>query len=331
VPTEDWRPVADCPESIRNAAELSVSVIPVALPEELRVAGDSTRQSPLVARRLMLSVIPQSHTSSLRITDSSVDITIVGGTFAPWATLKDGAPLRSPGHGQRASSEGPDRVAELSRAIEIIPGRVRIAPIQRDALRAITLTFEVMITPGGVPIDGSTVVTSALWGNDLQAMRPDDVKVDLMPIRIPSIYDVVDGDVTVRYVATTSQDATQRYACTMDQTITLVGAQSARPPLWDLGVTQQGGTRSRWLAIFNPETGAMRAVFTSPSQADGFARWAREVNARSVGRFTLGTFAPDPEVRGRSGLPRDMLITKSFRPISAEEISELRSGAIGEP
>jgi hypothetical protein len=111
-----------------------------------------------------------------------------------------------------------------------------------------------------------------------------------------------------------------------------VSEGAIRPALWDLGVpTKFGAARKRWLALYSPAIGAVRAVFTTPEAASAFAVWLQQVGGAAAGKYSLGLFTPaNPNEKGRI-LPFDTSIMDTFQPIAADEIALLKVGEIDKP
>ena len=105
-----------------------------------------------------------------------------------------------------------------------------------------------------------------------------------------------------------------------------------RPALWDIGVPFTFGTsRKRWLALYSPAIGAVRAVFTTPEAARAFTTWLQQVGGAAAGKYSLGLFTPsNPNEEGHI-VPSDTSIMDTFQPIAADEIALLKVGEIDKP
>src|SRR5262249_23768067 len=86
----------------------------------------------LVGRKVLISLAPGPTAMRLHVLSSTLTLTSIGGTF----------------EGMLRSSDGD------TRAIDIIPGRVRIAPfIASNTLRPQTISLDLSIVPGGAATD----------------------------------------------------------------------------------------------------------------------------------------------------------------------------------
>jgi hypothetical protein len=112
--------------------------------------------------------------------------------------------------------------------------------------------------------------------------------------------------------------------------VQLVNREAARPPLWDLGTSYRGGARKRWLALYDPQTGPVRALFTDPVAARGFAQWVQQARATHAGRYQFGTFVSEELDAGPASVPTDRAIMESYHPITAEERELLEVGPLAE-
>lgn len=306
-----------CPDDLRDNISLDLSAAPVSLPQGTSVEEGAVHRDGIVARRINVAVIPKGVARTVLITDSSLTITPAGATFNGWVAL-----------------EGAER--KTSRAVSSIPGRVRITPfLPVGTFKPFTLAVDAVLMTGGMPVDTPVVVTTNLWGADGKARSPGDLDVQLTTIRVASVYDNVMGTAKLDYVASrSSAPRAARWSCSLESTARLVEADATRPALWDIGTPRHGGQRVRWLALFDQKTGPIRVLFTSSETARGFANWAREVRARRIGKYELGTFTPDPEGAAEDGsghVPQDRAITDSYHPITEEEIGGLRDGPVGKP
>jgi hypothetical protein len=155
------------------------------------------------------------------------------------------------------------------------------------------------------------------------------VLVTLTPARHFTAFDVVDGKITLEFVATSSGSPHERLRCAFDTSVTLVEPDAERPPLWDLRTTVRGGKKKSWLGLYDPKIGPIRAIFTSPAAANGFASWLRQTGATRAGQYQLGMLQPTDEQR--SPVPVERSIADSFHPASVDELNALTVGRLGEP
>lgn len=102
--------------------------------------------------------------------------------------------------------------------------------------------------------------------------------------------------------------------------------------LWDIGVPiRLGASRKKWLAVYSPAIGAVRAVFTTPEAARAFITWLQQVGGTTAGKYSLGLFIPaSPNEKGHI-LPIDNSVMDTFQPIAADEIALPKVGEIDKP
>jgi hypothetical protein len=306
VPDEDE--LAACAESQQAGIALRVSVSARDLPKELVTSEGVAKHYPFLARRLLIAVVPHGTAGQWKIISNELAITPVGGTFEGWATFSSAAV-----------------------GVDVAPGRLRIDPfLTEGAIRAQTSTVDAVIRLGGGPFDQASITTAAMWDSAERPVSPDALQLTLTPLRHFTVYDAVKAKVTLRFVA---QPARNAVPCrgTVETQVQLVDREVARPPLWDLGTSYKGGIRKRWLALYDPTTGPVRAIFTDPVAARGFALWAQQTAATHVGRFQLGTFESEDLDKGFASVPTDAAILESYRPITAEDRAALKVGPLAEP
>jgi hypothetical protein len=153
--------------------------------------------------------------------------------------------------------------------------------------------------------------------------------VTLTPARHFTVFDVVDGKITLEFVAAKSHSAHERWRCSFDTNVTLVERDAERPPLWDLRTPVRGGKKKSWLGLYDPTIGPIRAIFTSPAAANGFASWLRQTGALRAGRYQLGMLQPADG--GQSPASGERSIADGFHLASVDELSALTVGRLGEP
>jgi hypothetical protein len=296
-----------CPEPVQSELRLRASVAAREVPREIIVGEGVERHYAVLGRRFLVAVVAQGAAEHLQILESSLSITPFGGTFEGWATLE----------GARA-------------AVDVIPGRVRVAPfLAPGRLAARTLTVDTIIRAGGAPLDQVAVTTSALWDETRKALPPDRVRVTLTPMRHFSAFGVVNAKLVLDFVARAPR-AKSAWHCSAETQLLVVDEDATRPPLWDLGTSPRGRSRKLWLALFDPQRGPTRAIFTDPVAARGFATWAQQAGAMSVGGYGLGLFEQE-DVAEPARIPADRQILGSYRPVTPEDLAELKVGPLAEP
>ncbi len=260
-----------------------------------------------------------------------LSINILGGNFRDWATPAD--QFADTGIGSKvAPANSRPRTVSSTQAFEATPGRVRVSPfLSGNRLHAQTQAIDVAIVPGGAAVDQPVVVTSSLWDKDKRPIAPAQLNIELSPLRLSSIYETVEATIDLDYEIS-SANGSVAWSCSATSHEVLVDRDAIRPALWDVGVpTKFGAARKRWLALYSPAIGAVRAVFTTPEAASAFAAWLQQVGGAAAGKYSLGLFTPaNPNEKGRI-LPFDTSIMDTFQPIGADEIALLKVGEIDKP
>lgn len=320
-----------CPPQLQGMVTLSGSAVPRAIPADLVVTEGKVKTYDALGRRFLVSIAVEGPARGLRLLSNSLTVATVGGTLKGWAALN--AADASSGAASSGSAASRTQTADLagSRAVEVIPGRIRVAPfLSGTTLHAQTASLDMLVIPGGRQIDAMVASTDAMWTAQRQPVPADELRIALTPIRNLTYFDHVDAHITFVYAprAARSDSGSQ---CSVESTVTLVDADSARPALWDIGTSFRGASRNRWLALFDPKAGPTRLIFGSPTTASGFATWARQAGATHVGPYQLGTFEPVGTLDVLKGVPFDREIMDSFQPVSADDLGNLKVGPIGEP
>jgi hypothetical protein len=301
----------ECPAALQDVAKVSAAAVPVQIPEALRVNAGSVARYGIVGRRITVSVAPAAAAHLIRIGSSTLSLTTLGGTLAGWAVS-----------------------TPAGRAIDIIPGRLRVHPyLSSSRLRPQTSTLDVLVIPGGVPIDEMTVTIPALWGSDRTPLAPEALRVTLAAVRHLTVFDAVDANITLE--VTLARGPHEWSTCSTSSHFELVDHDSELPALWDLHTPLQPGHPRSWLALYSAATGPLRAIFTSPAAAHAFAEWVMETGATRAGPYGLGLLQPDEpgrpgEPRARLSLPAARPIADAYRPLAGESPGALQVGRLGE-
>jgi hypothetical protein len=320
-----------CPDWTTGQLGLAISVVPIAVPGTLIVSEGAVPGYGIQARRISIAVKPPRAAASARLIASTLSINILGGSFRDWATPADQFADTSTGSKGAPANSRP-RTVSSTQALEATPGRVRVTPFLSDKrLHAQTQAIDVAIVPGGGSVDQSVVVTSSLWDKDKRPIAPAQLNIELPSLRLSSIYETVEATIDLDYEISNANGAV-RWSCSATSHEVLVDRDAIRPALWDIGVPIKfGASRKRWLALYSPAIGAVRAVFTTPEAARAFTAWLQQVGGAAAGKYTLGLFTPtNPNETGRI-LPFDTSIMDTFQPIAAEEIALLKVSEIDKP
>ncbi len=322
--------VEECREGSPSALHLAAMTI--ALPAAVHDASDGpVLELGTLERRIVLSVEPENLGPDDRMTWSRLSIRSFGGTFSGATRLvTDYSSLElSPSSQPLVAHKGGRRQEIVS--VETSPGEIVVT---RTALRRAslfgTVVLDLAVTPGGVPVDETLVRIPRLWTDARKAVAPREVDIQLVPVRHPPGISGVDAIVTLQYSLHRGR-ARVEWRCTADATVPLASNEDARPPLWDLGVSELNESRTTWLALYDARLGPLRAIFDTPQAATAFANWGRATRATKVGRFSIGLFTATEDVPLRPTVPVDSSIARTLRPITPEDWETMRVGRLGEP
>jgi hypothetical protein len=191
--------------------------------------------------------------------------------------------------------------------------------------------MDLLVTPGGSPLDEMVLATEALWDSQKHPLSPDRVVISLVPLRHFTMYDQVEAALSLDFAVSRARAAHQRWTCSAQTRFTLVDRTATAPNLWDLRKSAEYGPTEWWLALFSARAGAFRAIFTSPADARGFAGWLRQTHARHVGEYDVGMFRPEYSRDARRTVPAGHSVADTFRAVSTDDLDDLIVGRLGEP
>jgi hypothetical protein len=329
-----------CPADSVGAVTLTSQALPINIPAALAAKGPLETVGT-TARRLTFTFAPGSFRPDDTVLWSKLSLRTYGGTVQGWTRLDadghelDAAPTSdgeatatstTPSRTQRKAAARADHVT-----VSTGPGYITvIRGTTSDASVASALTLDVLILPGGIPVNESIVRISELWTPNGKPLAPDAIRIDLAPANHAPGYDLVEAATTLDYVLWQRRAG---IACkgSAETRATLVDLESVRPPFWDLGVSAPNGPRTRWLALSNPAFGVFRAVFDSPTTATSFANWIRATHSTQAGRYHLGLFERNDTEPLRPLAPVDLAAPNTFQPFTSENSQSLRVGPLGEP
>jgi hypothetical protein len=191
------------------------------------------------------------------------------------------------------------------------------------------LSVDLLMLPGGVPIDESVVRIPALWKSGGVPLTAEDIQVQLEPTRHVPGYDLVEADVVLDYLLVANEFAACRGSARAR--VVLIDRDAVRPPLWDVGVSDPNLPRTRWVALSNALNGVFRAVFDSPAAAASFANWVRTTRSTRIGAYEVGLFQSSGREPLRPLVPVDRAATSTFQTLLPADADRLRVGPLGEP
>jgi hypothetical protein len=109
-------------------------------------------------------------------------------------------------------------------------------------------------------MDEVTISAPQLWSEDRGPIPPKALQIAINPLRHFTVYDRVEAMIRLEFVASRSRSASQRWACSVENRVTLVDHPSVTPSLWDLRKNPERGRSELWLALFDQKTGPFRAI-----------------------------------------------------------------------
>ncbi len=312
-----------CPAPIENDIKVLASG---ASADDSVVTADSAHMT--VRRRMLISLSPGAAASGLHLLGSTLTVTSIGGTFRELLRATDGRNL----NGTDLHSIAEVRQIAAARAIDVIPGRVRVAPFITGAtLHAQTLAMDMLVAPGGAATDEMVIAHEAMWDARRRPLSSAQVTISLRPVRHFTMYDEVRATVSLNMVLGRARSARQQWSCSAESAFTLVDRAAATPDLWDLRKVAPAGASELWLALFNSQSGSFRAVFASPADAAGFADWLRQTHAHTVGGYRLGMFRPGYSREQMHTVPVSHSVADTFQEVTADDLDALVVGRLGEP
>jgi len=314
----------ECPARLRDQLRLSASALPLSLPEGMAVEPGSGRPEELLARRLLIASSPAGAAAGIPIAASTLTITVVGGTFGGSVSTSTGSP-----DGPGAARLAAPRELSTNRALEIIPGQLRIAPFfTSPRLGAQTLALDVTVVPGGIPRPKAITSLSRLWTPSGQPVAPADAGVTVTTGQHLTIFSAVEAQVQLDVDGVDRSDPRLPWRCSYEAHFTLLDHAAVLPSLWTLQLFAPGRP-PRALALLTPATGPFRAIFSDAAAAQAFATWLRATSATRAGGYQLGLFEAG-EGTQESPIPDDRDIAHTFRTATSEELGMLAVRRLGE-
>jgi hypothetical protein len=312
-----------CPENLEQGLRLT------AFSQPLKSAH--TSEGGGLQRRVVISAAPLYAQAGTRIVWSRLSLRTLGGNFTSWTRLKTTRTLLDSDTSKPPSKRDQrDPLNELA-AVDFSSGQIIVLrSTQTGANLGGAVVLDIMLVPGGVPVDETFLRVPKLWKSREQPLAGDELQVELLPTRHPPGFDGIEGLIDFNYVVQ-SRRLRQEWLCAAEAHIMLVDRDAVRPPYWDLGISELNGNRKYWLALFDESHGAFRAMFESPAAANAFASWIRASGATKAGPYTLGLFDGTKPKTLRPFVPVDKTVLETFQPLVPGEAKDLRAGPLGEP
>jgi hypothetical protein len=323
-----------CPPEIQEQVKLAAAAAAITIPPGLSRAESFS--NAVAGRRVVISLSPGAAAAGLHLVSNAITITTFGGTLEGMADVNENAGAVAKGRHDRprfTQHDGPG-ITQISdaRAIEVSSGRLRITPfVIGTTLRPQTVSLDLLVTPGGSPLDEMVVVTEAMWDPQLRPLSPDRVAIFLAPLRHFTMYDQVEAALSLDFAASRPRAARQQWSCSAQSRFTLVDRNATAPNLWDLRRSAEYGRSEWWLALSSAKAGPFRAIFTSPADASGFATWLRQTHALHVGAYDVGVFRPEYSRDARRTVPASHSVADTYRTVSTDDLDALIVGRLGEP
>lgn len=308
----DWA----CPQDVPQQLHLKTTVIPRPLSSDMVIGENSRSAHTALARRVLVSVEPAPEIAGVRVLSSNLTMAVFGGTLQSWIDGSSPSAHTAP------------------RAIEIDRSNYHTNPfLTEKTLRPQSRSIDLVVAPGGAPIDSLQIQVGSLWHADHSPLRPEEAVLTVVPLRYPTIYSRVEADITLEIVGAAARSNLGGWKCSVEQRAVLVDMDAVRAPLWDIGMAEpSGGPRKSWLVLNSNASGPFRAIFASPTAAANFLAWLRTVRATRLGQYDLGVFRPTRPTAGEDiFVSRDGDIMASFAPLAAEDLDRLQVGPLDEP
>lgn len=320
-------PAHDCPGWLEGAISVSADARPASI-HSSALLDASIATTGAVGRSVSINAIPTGLGPKDRVIWSSTTLSTYGGTLAGWARLKTDFADLSPTQDEVTNAHA-RRAGELL-DVRSTPGQLRVLrSAQGDTNLLGGMAIDLLVWPGGVVVDDTVVRVPKLWTAE-SPMSPGEVALQLTPVRHPPGYDIVVANVQLDYVARLASTRDE-WTCSTETRVTLVDQDAVRAPFWDIGPARPNAGRREWLALFEPSTGAVRAMFESPAAANALVSWIQATGATAIGGYTLGLFKQSAVPAGRPFGHLGPEAMATFRPLTVEDARLLRVGPVGEP
>lgn len=321
-------PTYDCPADLENQTRVLAEVFPLA---DLQAREYSIKTTGMRNRRVMLTLEPAGLRRDDTIVWSSITLSPFGGTFTAWTRLQTSegtiVPAKTP---SAVDAEGGTKQDRDSVAVIAVPGQLRIRRVAHGKQNLADAVFiDVEIMPGGTMVDDVEFTSLNLWEADGKPLPASDISFELTPVRHPPALDVVEARVEASFVVRVGRTGDE-WACTSETRVAMVDREAIRQHYWDLGFAPTNASRQEWLALFDETRGPIRPIFDSPAVANAFVNWLQITKPAEIAGYRLGAFRQRDHrpTRPYSALDADSM--RTFRPITAEDFSALRSGPVGE-
>jgi hypothetical protein len=314
---EDPSTLPTCPAEVTSGAGFSVSTLPLRLPSELVTNAGLDTLAP-VSKRIVITSTARWYKVTLRT---------LGGTVEAWTRLEAGGALI-----EAATDATSPEITHAARGrvrVDAEKGGLTITRPMSDDRSPAPILADVVLLPGGVPVEESVLRIRQLWDEKGAALAPSSIRVDLEPSRHVPGFDSIEAELVVDSVHWSSRARQACKASAMTRAI-LVDENAVRPPLWDLGVSTLNQSRTQWLGLRDSKSGVFRAVFDSPTDATSFANWIRATRSTRAGPYEIGLFARAAYAL-RPLVPVDRGVADTFQPITDAQRDDLRVGPLGGP
>lgn len=300
----------DCPDAISRLISVSGSSAPRVLPQEISFADAQVIPQGMLARRILIGIGVKPGAASLVVVGSSLSLRPVGGVFTGWAQLAD---------------------SSRAVALQVEPGEIRLAPVSTGAgLRSGSLAVDASMIPGGQPIDEQVTILGNLWDQTGSPIAPEQVQISFSPVRHATVFDTVDGLLTVKYDFIDNR-AHQSFSCSAENKFQLVDRNAMRLSLWDIARPEvESAKRERWLALYDSSTGPVRLIFPSAAAANELVAWLRATRSLMIGRFKLGLYErPDAQERSNRKHIAEAIM-RSLHDLTSQDVDLLRVDSLDE-
>ena len=260
-----------CPQALRSAVVVSVSVSPIARPNGALAADGAVPQINGTARRLLLAVHVARSAPRVQLLGNALELLTYGGTLDGWARV-----LRPRGAERRESLAADD-------------GWLEITPFLSGAqLHSRTETLAVGVVPGGHPRAILAVRPAALWSLDGRPRPARNLALQFRTVSHMTRLHAVDATATFHFRVQHLRGAHEQWQCSIERNFTLLTRREGLPDLWVLRAHAAAHAPWRTLAVSDPKHGAFALVFLDPQSARAFARWVRQQHTDRLRDGVLG-------------------------------------------
>jgi hypothetical protein len=152
-----------------------------------------------------------------------------------------------------------------------------------------SVSVDLLVVPGGTPMDEMAISAPQMWGEGHGPIPPQALQISVTPLRHFTVYDRVEVMIKLDLVASGSRFARQRWACSVENRVTLADRPSVTPSLWDLRKARERGRSELWLALFDQKNRPVPRDIYESGGCDGICHVAAADTLHARGSVSVGT------------------------------------------